>query len=139
MNGLTETEHTVLELLAEAWNLLVSEVVADGPSRDGDLAEIAADVHRLQARVMSQAAGRAHPDLYRMLGGELGPGAIARDEPCKEQLHSWSYFQPEQVDSYWMSCDRLGAHDEHKNSDTGAHWRLEPANAEPSAVEADRG
>lgn len=44
------------------------------------------------------------------------------DEPCGDELWSWHYFQPEQVDPYWMRCDRIGPHDEHKNSETGAHW-----------------
>jgi hypothetical protein len=33
------------------------------------LREIAADVHALQLRIMAQAAARAHPHLYRLLGG----------------------------------------------------------------------
>lgn len=66
---LTDAEHRAIRLLAELWNLLTADVVADGPSRDSDLREIAADVHALQLRIMAQAAARAHPHLYRLLGG----------------------------------------------------------------------
>ena len=47
----------------------------------------------------------------------------AASEPCREELPSWSYFTSQQVDSYWMRCHELGPHEEHKNSETGAHWR----------------
>jgi hypothetical protein len=61
--------------------------------------------------------------------------------PCGEELHSWDYFRPEQVDSYWMRCDLTGQHLEHENSDTGAHWSTLPAGRdEPRSPEpvADR-
>lgn len=44
-------------------------------------------------------------------------------ESCEAELHSWDHFSREQVDQYWMRCDRLGPHDEHENSETGATWR----------------
>lgn len=44
------------------------------------------------------------------------------DEPCGEQMWSWDYFRHGQVDAYWMRCDRVGKHDEHENSETGARW-----------------
>lgn len=47
-------------------------------------------------------------------------------EPCDAELWSWSYFRLEQVDAYYMRCHRIGPHDEHKNSETGAHWPVEP-------------
>jgi hypothetical protein len=43
-------------------------------------------------------------------------------KPCLAELHSWDYFRPEQMDSYYMRCDRLGPHAQHVNSDTGATW-----------------
>lgn len=44
-------------------------IIPDGPSRDNDLREACAHVHALQHMVMSQAAARAYPELYRELGG----------------------------------------------------------------------
>ena len=44
------------------------------------------------------------------------------DEPCSAEMWSWDYFRHQQVDAYWMRCHKLGKHDEHKNSETGAHW-----------------
>lgn len=46
----------------------------------------------------------------------------AASEPCEEEKHSWDHFRPGQVDSYWMRCHRVGQHDEHENSETGATW-----------------
>lgn len=45
------------------------------------------------------------------------------DEPCKAETHSWSHYRPEQIDSYWIRCTRLGEHDEHEDSHTGLRWR----------------
>lgn len=68
---LTGAEERVVQLLADAWNLLAREVVEDGPTRDADLAELAAHVHVLQNAVLAQAAGRIYPGRYRRLGGTL--------------------------------------------------------------------
>lgn len=68
---LTEAEHKAVAMLADLWNLFVTEVVLDGPARDSDLREIAADIHALQYRVMAQCASRNYPDLYRPLGGAV--------------------------------------------------------------------
>src|SRR3546814_16107517 len=43
--------------------------------------------------------------------------------PCDSEKHSWDYYRPGQVDSYWMRCHLVGPHDEHENSETGATWR----------------
>lgn len=77
--------------------------------------------------------------IWRDFGEPLVAGVRSRDEriaeleaaiaeaprdttPCAEEKHSWDYFRPEQMDSYWMRCDKLGPHDKHENSETGAHW-----------------
>lgn len=67
---LTPDEHEVIRMLGETWNLICS-VVGRGPSRDGDLNEAIHHVHALQHMVLAQAAGRAHPDRYRLLGEVL--------------------------------------------------------------------
>ena len=69
---LTEAEHQVVEQAGELWGALCS-IVGDGPTRDADLRELIVHVHAIQQAVMSQAAGRAYPDLYRTLGDTLRP------------------------------------------------------------------
>lgn len=71
-SGLTDLEHQAIEKLAEAWNLMVQIVGNDPASRENDLAELAHGIHVLQTRIMAQAAARAHPDLYRLLGEVIG-------------------------------------------------------------------
>lgn len=66
---MTPAEHRAMELTAELFNLMCREVIDHGPARQGDVSELAADIHRLQHRILRQAAGRAYPDRYRMLGG----------------------------------------------------------------------
>ena len=65
--GLSEEEHKVMQLTAELWNALC-KIVPDGASRHNDLNELSIHIHGIQHAVMAQAAGRAHPELYRMLG-----------------------------------------------------------------------
>lgn len=48
-------------------------------------------------------------------------------EPCHEEIHSLDYFRAQQVDSYWIVCTKVGPHDEHEDSNTGAHWPREVA------------
>lgn len=66
---LTEPERRVVALLGEAYTLLDEQVVGDGPTRAGDLLEARGHVHALQHAVMAQAAGRAYPAEFRLLGG----------------------------------------------------------------------
>lgn len=70
MTGLTDDEHAAVEALAQAWNALV-RVVPAGPTQTADLGELAAHVHALQNAVLAQAAARAHPTLYRLMGQSL--------------------------------------------------------------------
>lgn len=69
---LTEAEHRAMALTVELVNLLAREVVADGRSRTGDINEFVGHVHGIQQAILSQAAARAYPDRYRLLGGEIG-------------------------------------------------------------------
>lgn len=64
---LSDDEQDAMDLTAKLWNLLAG-IVGDGPSRDGDLRELAHDIHNIQARILSQAAGRCYPERYRLLG-----------------------------------------------------------------------
>lgn len=67
---LTDDEHRLLDLTGELWRVLCA-VVGNEPSRAVDLAEAAAHVHAIQNMVLAQAAARAYPDRYRLLGGQL--------------------------------------------------------------------
>lgn len=68
---MTPEEHHAVELSAGLWNYISEHVVADGPTRDADLREIMAHVHGVQRAIMGQAAARAYPDQYRLLGGKI--------------------------------------------------------------------
>src|SRR5690349_5683826 len=67
---LTEAEKDLIAKLGSCFGDFTL-VVGEGRSRDADLNEIAADIHHLQQAVMSNAAARAYPTLYRPLGGEV--------------------------------------------------------------------
>ena len=72
---LTEDEHRAVEMAGELWNLLC-RIVGSGPSRDGDLDEFVHLIHGIQRGVLKQAAARAYPDRYRLLGEAL-PDSLA--------------------------------------------------------------
>lgn len=71
MTGLTPEEHRVIQLLSEATGLYAEDIVGHAATRDADIKEWVARTHDLQARVLAQAAARAHPDLYRLAGETL--------------------------------------------------------------------
>lgn len=73
---LTEAEQTVMDKTAEIANM-ISEIIAHGPAREGDLAEMVFYVHGLQRMVMSQCAARVHPNRFRLLGGSYPRGPQA--------------------------------------------------------------
>jgi hypothetical protein len=64
---LTVAELAAVQQAADLWGTLC-KVVGNGPTRNHDLAELAAHIHAIQHAVMSQAAARIYPDLYRLLG-----------------------------------------------------------------------
>lgn len=72
---LTVDEHEACDLLGKA-AALYTQIVGHGPSRSMDLAEFHHHIHVCQQAVMSQAAARAYPHRYRLLGETLRvPGA----------------------------------------------------------------
>jgi hypothetical protein len=74
--GLTDAERRALELTAELMRWLADEVIGDGPEREADLREVAHRVHAVQHMIMAQSAARAHPELYRPLGGGWREGCL---------------------------------------------------------------
>jgi len=68
---LAEAEQDLIALAGRLYTRIAAEVISDGPSRPGDLAELAAAVHVIQHMVMSQAAARRYPQQFRLLGGSV--------------------------------------------------------------------
>lgn len=69
---LTAAEIEAVRLLGQFASLFV-HIVADGPTRAADVAETFDKIHQLQHAVMAQAAARAHPELFRLLGSTVTP------------------------------------------------------------------
>lgn len=67
---LTSDEHHAVKLAAELWNHLC-KTIPKGPTRSADLGELVVHIHAIQQAVMSNAAGRAYPTKYRLLGLSL--------------------------------------------------------------------
>lgn len=67
---LTDHERATIQKLGDLWGDICG-IVGDGGTRDHDLAEAIVHLHALQQFIMSQAAGRAYPDQFRLLGGSL--------------------------------------------------------------------
>lgn len=65
---LTADEREAMRLTAELANTL-GRVVGDGRTRLDDLRELVAPIHVIQHAIMSQAAARAFPTEFRLLGG----------------------------------------------------------------------
>jgi len=67
---LTPLEQEAIATTAVLWKQL-TRIVGDGPTRAADLNELVAHVHVIQHTIMSQAAARAYPALYRTLGESI--------------------------------------------------------------------
>jgi hypothetical protein len=65
--ALTDMEHQVMELTSQLWSALCS-MTGYGRTRAEDLHEASLHIHALQNMVLAQAAARAYPDRYRLLG-----------------------------------------------------------------------
>lgn len=50
---------------------MLASIVGHGASRDGDMRELIGHVHAIQQAVLSNAAGRAYPEQFRLLGGVI--------------------------------------------------------------------
>jgi hypothetical protein len=67
---LTAAEKAVIKDLGVVWGKICG-IVGRGPTRNPDLAEAAAHIHDLQHFVMAQAAARAYPEEFRLLGAVI--------------------------------------------------------------------
>lgn len=70
---LTDAERAVVRKAGDLWGDLCA-VVGDGPTRDADLMELVVHIHAIQHAVMAQAAARAYPDEFRLLGSTIRGG-----------------------------------------------------------------
>jgi hypothetical protein len=52
------------------------KICGRGPSREGDMAEFVTWIHAIQHTIMAQAAARAYPGEFRLLGE-----VISREDP----------------------------------------------------------
>jgi len=68
---LTDEEREAVRLAGMLYTLIADHVMAGGPNQESDLAEVRALVHGIQYRVMANAAGRAYPGEFRLLGAAL--------------------------------------------------------------------
>jgi hypothetical protein len=71
--SLTEDEQSALDLTVQLVDMLAG-IVGEGPTRAGDLNELLGHVHGIQNAVMAQAAARAYPGRFRLLGQTLLTG-----------------------------------------------------------------
>ncbi len=65
---LTPSEIQAVNIANYLYTYIDKEVVADGPTRDDDLAQLRGHIHGIQHAIMSQAAARAYPAEFRLLG-----------------------------------------------------------------------
>lgn len=69
MELLTADEREAVERAGLLYTFIAERIVADGSTRDDDLAELRAVIHVVQRTVMAQAAARHSPHEFRLLGG----------------------------------------------------------------------
>jgi hypothetical protein len=68
--ALTDDELHALDLTADLANA-VSRIIGGERTGAHDWAEMAAHIHCIQHAIMAQAAARAYPDRFRLLGGTV--------------------------------------------------------------------
>ena len=66
---LAPAEHAAVRDAGLLYTFVATHVIADGPTREDDLAELRAPIHVIQRMVLAQAAARAFPKEFRLLGG----------------------------------------------------------------------
>ena len=77
---LTCSELSALDITAELVAKMTRDVIGNGPTRAADVGEFVRHIHAIQHMIMAQAAARAYPAEFRLLGESLGTPV-----PTKEQ------------------------------------------------------
>jgi hypothetical protein len=70
---LTDDEREAVRMAGLLYSHIRDNVCGKGPTRAGDLAEIAASIHDIQYRVTGQAAARLYPRELRLMGEVAAP------------------------------------------------------------------
>jgi hypothetical protein len=78
--GLTAEEREAVQLAGHLYVLIAERVMADGATRDDDLVELRAAVHVIQRMVLAQAAARAYPREFRLLGAVISGSRNPEEE-----------------------------------------------------------
>jgi hypothetical protein len=69
---LTKDEIKAINLAGELAGLLL-RIIGDGMTRTSDTTEAIEHIHVLQRMVMANAAARAYPGMFRLLGETISP------------------------------------------------------------------
>lgn len=71
---LSKAEFDAMDLTGKLVELVTGEIIGRGPTREGDCNEFVHHVHNIQRMILKQAAARAYPDRFRLLGEVVGAG-----------------------------------------------------------------
>lgn len=74
---LTDAEHRAMELTADLYSLIARDIIGSADTRPGDVAELVIHIHAIQHTILAQAAARAYPYTYRLLGGQALVDVVA--------------------------------------------------------------
>lgn len=134
MELLTAQEHDCLSHLARAANLLRKITMADTGTYPHDWEEAAAAIHVLQRMVLSQAAGRAYPQRYRLLGNPQPlPAAQAAAPPAVvgallERARAMHEDDPSRTVDGWLEYLREALTEQKVGQPGLGPWATEPWN-----------
>ena len=65
---LSEAELEALDITVQLAHKLL-EIVGKGPQSNGDWKEMVSALHHIQNAILAQAAARAYPEKFRLMGG----------------------------------------------------------------------
>ncbi len=69
--GLTDTEHAALHLSGRLAQMVETIAGNDPHTRNNDVRKLQDHIHTVQSYILAQAAARAYPGMYRLLGGPV--------------------------------------------------------------------
>lgn len=81
---LTDAEHEAMETTATLANQ-IRRLIGSGPTAEADWQEAVNEIHVIQHRIMAQSAARAHPEMYRLMGGRVGEPPAIPATPTNEE------------------------------------------------------
>lgn len=65
---LAPAELRAMDITVDLVHVVCQEIIGRGPTRAADINEFVMHIHCVQQTILSQAAGRAYPDRFRLLG-----------------------------------------------------------------------